>query len=809
MESLWQDLRYSLRMLRKSPGFTAVAVLALALGIGANTAIFSVVNAVLLRPLPYKEPERLVMVWERVARLGLERNIVSPANYLDWQRQNQAFEDMGAYTEAFFNLTDNDGSNPERIAGMIATPSFFDTLGVRPALGRTFLSEEGPDGASASLIKPVIISYSLWQRRFGSDPKVIGQALTLNGGNHPVAGVMPSDFIFSGKKVDAFLPFTPNAEQVKNRRGRYLTVVARLKAGVSLQQAQAEMDAIAARLAEQYPDTNKDAGTNLLLLEEEVFGSIRPALFMLLGAVGFVLLIASANIANLQLVRCTSRRREIAIRTALGATGLRVIRQQLTESLLLALLGGGLGLLLSSWGTGLIIGLNPANVPRIGDVHLDWRVLSFTLVVSILTSAIFGFLPALQTVKTDLNALLKEGGKATSGKSQHRARSALVIAEVALSLVLLLGAGLMIKSFIFLMRVDPGFLADNAVAMDLSLADGFRQPEQGARFFQEVINRVEVLPGVRSAGVTDNLPLSGEDSSRPFTIVGSSPSSFSEKLAAEHRRVSSHYFDAMGITILQGRAFTEGDTDKAPAVVIINEALARRFMPNQEPLGKQLIIDDRPPRQREIVGIVRDVKHFSLDAEAKPEMYVPHLERPWPNMTLVVRATTEDQGGLVAAVRGEVAALDKRIPVANVKRIDQYVAASAGLRRFSMILLGSFAALALILAAIGIYGVMAYTVTQRTHEIGIRVALGAQRRDVLKLVVGQGMILVLVGIVIGLSASFALTRFMKSVLFGVSPTDPVTFIVIPLLFVGVAVMACYIPSRRATKVDPMVALRYE
>jgi predicted permease len=371
------------------------------------------------------------------------------------------------------------------------------------------------------------------------------------------------------------------------------------------------------------------------------------------------------------------------------------------------------------------------------------------------------------------------------------------------------GAGLMIKSFIFLMRVDPGFLADNAVAMDLSLTDGFREPEQRSRFFQEIVNRVEVLPGVRSAGVTNNLPLSGEDSNRPFTIVGSSPSPFSEKLAAEHRRVSSHYFDAMGITILRGRAFTEGDTDKAPAAVIINEALARHFMPNQEPLGKQLIIDDGPPRQREIVGIVRDVKHFSLDAEAKPEMYVPHLERPWPNMTLVVRATMDDQGGLVAAVRGEVAALDKRIPVANVKRIDQYVAASAGLRRFSTILLGSFAALALILAAIGIYGVMAYTVTQRTHEIGVRVALGAQRRDVLKLVIGQGMILVLVGIVIGLSASFALTRFMKSVLFGVSPTDPVTFIVIPLLFVGVAVMACYIPSRRATKVDPMVALRYE
>jgi putative ABC transport system permease protein len=479
------------------------------------------------------------------------------------------------------------------------------------------------------------------------------------------------------------------------------------------------------------------------------------------------------------------------------------------ESVLLAMLGGGLGLPLSSWGTGLIIRLNPANVPRIGEIHFGWRVLGFTLVVSILTGVIFGLLPALQAARTDLQSTLKESGRASSGTSQHHTRGALVIAEVALSLVLLVGAGLMIKSFIFLMRVDPGFQADNTVAMDISLTGRLREPEQRARFFQEVINRVEVLPGVHSAGITNNLPLSGEDSSRSFTIGGSSPSPSSGKLAAQYRRVSSHYFNAMGITVLQGRAFTERDTDNAPAVVIINEALARQFLPNQDPLGKQLLIDDGPPRRREIVGIVRDVKHFSLDAEAKPEMYVPHLERPWPNMTLVVRATTDNHADLVAAVRGEIAALDRSLAVANIKKLDQYVAASAGPRRFSMILLGSFAGLALILAAIGIYGVMAYTVTQRTQEIGIRVALGAQRQDVLKLVVGQGMILVLVGIVIGLSASLALTRFMISLLFGVSPTDPVTYIVIPLLFVSVALIACYIPARRAMKVDPLVALRSE
>ncbi len=804
---MFRDLQYGIRMLRKRPGFTLVVVMALALGIGVNTAIFSVVNAVLLRPLPYKEPGRLVVVWDQVARLGLHRNIVSPANYYDWQRYSQSFESMGAYTEAFFNLTAEDGGSPERIAVVIATPSLLTTLGAYPSVGRAHLPEDGDGAASAD--RPVIISHSLWQRRFGGNPNIVGQTITLNGGRYSVIGVMPSGFMFSGKKIDAFLRFAPDAAQMANRRGRYLTVLARLKPGVTLKQAQADMDAITVNLAQQYPDTNTDRGANISPLEDEVFGAIRPALFMLLGTVGFVLLIASANVANLLLARSSSRRREFALRVALGATRMRIVRQFLTESILLALVGGVLGLLLARWLTKLIVALSPTDIPRISEAGLDGRVLGFTVAVSLLTGVVFGLLPALHVSRPDVRDSLKEGGHTAEVKGRNRARATLVVVEIALSLILLVGAGLMIRTFISLQRVDPGFLTADAVAMDISLPASYRDPQQRARFFQEIIRRTETLPGVSSAGVTDNLPLSGEDASRAFTIVGETSSSSTEKFAAEHRRVSSHYFDAMGVILVRGRPFTEADTDKAPGVVIINEVLARRFMPNVDPLGKQLVIDDGPARPRQIIGVVRDVKHFSLDAEAKPEMYVPHLDRPWPNMTLVVRAATVNPETLVGPVRSEVAVVDRSIPVANVKTLEQYVAASTGPRRFSMFLLGSFAAVALLLAMIGIYGVMSYSVAQRTQEIGIRMALGAKRATVLKLIIGAGLKLILLGVGIGLVGAFVLTRVISSLLYEVSAHDPIVFLGVTVLLAGAALLACLVPALRATRVDPIIALRYE
>jgi putative ABC transport system permease protein len=804
-EDMFQDLKFGVRMLFKNPGFTFVAVAALAFGIGANTAIFSIVNAVVLRPLPYIEPSRLVFVWDRVATLGLNRNIVSPANYFDWEQHNRVFQSMAAYTEAFFNITGDDGDNPERIPAIIATPGFFQTLGVQPIQGRAFLAG---DVGETDAARPVIISHGLWQRRFGGGPNIVGRDVTLNGARYTVVGILGAEFIFSGKKVDAFLPFAWNADEMNNRRGRYLTVIARLKPGTSREQAQSDMDSITGRLASDYPETNRDRGANVVLLEDEVFGNTRLALFVLLGSVGFVLAIACANVANLLLARASARRREIGIRLALGAGRLRIIRQLLTESLLLALLGGVSGLLLAWWSLDLLVALSPARIPRIGDVRLDGRVLGFTLLVSLLTGLIFGLVPALQASRTDLHESLKQGGKATSGWARNRARSVLVIAEVALSLVLLIGAGLMIKSFANLRRVDPGFAPGNNIAMDISLPNSYRPPQKRAAFFRETINRVEALPGVRSAGVTDNLPLSGEDATRTFTLVGASVPA-GGKPAAEHRRISPHYFDAMGAMLLRGRAFTENDTDASADVVIVNEALARRFLSNEDALGKQLIIDDGPPRPREIVGIVQDVKHFSLAMESKPEMYVPQVDRPWPNMTLVVRAATDDPNSLVAAIRNEVAAIDKSIPIANIKTIDQYIAASLGQERFSTFLLGCFAVLASLLAAVGLLGVISYAVTQRTNEIGIRLALGARRGDVLRLVVGQGMVLALVGVGIGTVGALALTRVLANLLYGVSPTDPIIFAGVALLLVTVAFLACYIPARRATKIDPTVALRYE
>jgi len=800
-DEMVQDLRFGLRMLRKQPGFTAVAVMTLALGTGANTAIFSVVNAVLLEPLPFAEAERLVVVWGQRAQFNLPRQTVSPPNYLDWEAQNQSFESIGAYTEGFSVLTG--GEQPERLASLRVTAGLLPTLRVRPLLGRVFLPEEWHPSATGA----VLLSHQLWQRRFAGDPQIVGRSVEINGTSETVIGVLPPDFLISDKQVDIVVPTVFNGRSLANRGGRFLTVIARLKPGVSLPAARAEMGTIARRLEQQYPDANAGHGVNLVPLRDELVGKVRPALLVLCGAVGCLLLISCANVAALLSVRAAARRREMAIRAALGAGRGRVVRQLITESLLLAVAGGAGGWLLARWGVGLLLSVGPADLPRLESLSFDGRVFGFTVVLALATGLLFGLLPALQVARPDLTDALKDGGKgATESAGQRRVRGWLVTAEVALAVVLLVGAGLLLRSFAKLTAVDPGFRPEHVIAADLSLSWGL--DERGwIAFSQQALARVAALPGVRAAGLTHNLPLSGDSSTRAFTLPGR-PLPAGEKPAAEFRRVSPDYFRAMGVALLRGRAFGNQDRADAPGVAIINEALARKFFGAEDPLGKRLLIEDGPPRPREVVGVVGDVRHFGPGIEPTPEMYVPYLDRPYPNLTLVVRADG-DPAGMAAALRREIAALAPALPVANLKTMEQYLAGSVTQQRFSLTLLALFGAVALLLAAVGIYGVMSYSVAQRTHEVGVRLALGARRGDVVRLVVGQGMRLAGLGVALGLVAAFGLTRLMQSLLFGVSATDPVTFAAIPLLLAGVAALACYLPARRASRVDPMAALRHE
>ncbi len=795
------DLRYGARTLWRRPGFTAVTVAALALGVGVTTSIFSVVSAVLLRPLPYGEPERLVVVWDRVARLGLDRNVVSPSNFVDWQRQNSVFERMDAYTEHFFNLGD-DGGRAERVYGMGVTPGFFETLRIRPVRGRGFRRDDAQSSADARPW-PVLVSHGLWQRRFGGDPAVLGRTFTLNGHRAEVIGILPAGFLFLGKRFDVFNAIGFTEEQAQNWRARrWLTVVARLGTGVTLAQAQAGMDLVTARLAEQYPDANQGRGAYLRPLADEIFGEFKPALFLLQAAVALVLLIAATNVANLQLVRSLSRARELATRAALGATRPRLVKQLFVEGLLLAALGGGLGVLFARWGTRFVVALSPVDVPRLSETRTDGAVLLFSLLLVVAVSVVCGLLPALQASRTDLRGALEEGGRSAAG-AQPRLQRALIVAEVSLSLVLLVGAGLLIKSFVRLQRVDPGFLGDAAVAMDLSLSEGHGDPRARARLFEQIVLRVEALPGVRSAGLTTDLPLSGETSTRSFQIVVGGPALASEKVDAEIRSVSTNYFDAMGMTLEKGRGFAPVERD----AIVINETMARRFFPGQDPLGKRLVVEDGPRRPREIVGVIADVRHFGLDAAAPPEMYLSHLDRPWANMTLVVRAAGADPAGLVAGVRRELAAIDQDLPAANVKTIAQYLAGSVARQRFSMRLLGVFAAVALLLAAFGIYGVVAYSVAQRTPELGIRMALGADARDIVRMVLGDGLRPVGIGVALGLAGAFLVTRAMSGLLYEVAAGDPVVFVAVTALLVAVAFLASWLPARRAARVDPVTCVR--
>ncbi|HWO02379.1 MAG TPA: ABC transporter permease [Blastocatellia bacterium] len=818
METFLQDLRYGSRMLLKRPGFTAVAVLALALGIGANSAIFSVVNGVVLRALPYRDPDRLMMVWSvwplLQAQAGTREFPVSAADFTDWRDQNQVFEQIAAFNSQPFNLTGT--GDPEFVGGVSSSASLFRLLGVEARLGRTFLSEEDQPGAG----HVVVISHGLWQRRFGSDPQILGQKLTLNDEPYTVVGVMPPGFQFPRKgempagyqfprQADLYTPLTWTPNQISNRDRNFLAVVARLKPGVAVAQAQSDMDSIAERGKQEYPQYNAHKEISIVPLHQQVIGKVRTALLVLLGAVGFVLLIACANVANLLLARAASRQKEIAIRTALGASRPRVIRQLLTESVLLSLIGGTLGLLLAVWGIDLLLAISPSNLPRVDAVSVDGRVFGFTLAISLLTGILFGLVPAIQASKPDAAEALKEGGRASS-IGHNRFRGALVVSEVALSLVLLIGAGLMIRSFVQLLHSSPGLNPDNVLTLDVGLPRTKYTGPQQAAFFQQVIERMKTLPGVQSAGAIYPLPMSGAEEGTGFIIEGKPDRELGDRRIAGPRWVSPDYFNTMGIALLRGRELSERDGADSPQVVIINEAMAASYFPDEEPLGNRVAFDlkDNQPNWREIVGVVRDVKHSAIDTEPKPEMYFPFTQVPTFFMTLVLR-TTGSPLNLVAAARSEVLAVEKTQPISNVHTMEELLSNSVAQRRFNMLLLSIFAGVALLLAAVGIYGVMSYSVAQRTHELGVRMALGARTSDVLGLIVKQGMTLALIGVGIGLAAAFALTRIMASLLYGVSATDPMTFSVIALLLASIAFVACYLPARRATRVDPMVALRYE
>jgi putative ABC transport system permease protein len=808
MDTLLQDIRFAIRMLMKKPAFTAIAIITLALGVGANTAIFSVVNSVLLEPPPYKEPDRLVWV--------SHKDTFTPADFLDYRDQAQSFEQIAAFVSWGVNLTSK--TEPERVAGALVSSGYFSVLGVSALVGHTFTPEQEQD-ASARF---VVLSHGLWERRFGADVGVVGSAVMLNGESFTVVGVMPRDFRHPrgeaqvwglAKRVVPELPFR-SIDPAQNRQLHYLNVIGRLKPGVAIAEAQVEMETIALRLEQQYPDTNTGDRVTLASMQEHLVGDVKLALMVLLGAVGLVLLIACANVANLMLVRASGRQREIAIRTALGARRGRIIQQLLTESMLMALIGGGLGLLLALWGTDLLISVSPGALPRLRDISLDGSVLAFTLLTSLITGAVFGLAPALQASKPDLNESLKEGSRGTGSLRGARVRNALVVIEMALSLVLLVGAGLLINSFLRLANTDPGFKAEGVLSMRLSLSgDKYQEPEQQAAFYKQLLNRVETLPGVDSAGAIEVAPIFSRGAFYSFIVEGVAQPSAEQRRenSSGFHSISPNYFNAMGTTFLAGRQFNEADTADSAGVVIINQTMADRFWPGESPVGKRIsygVNDDNSPAWVEIVGVVGDVRHVGLDAEAAPEAYMPYPQAPYRFMTVMIR-TTADPASLAGAVRSQVQAIDPQQPVYDFKPMKEVIADSLAKRRLNMLLIGIFATVALVLAAIGIYGVMSYSVTERTREIGIRVALGARMGDVVRLVVRQGMTLALIGIAAGLVAALLLTRLIESLLYKVSATDPVTFVAITLLLAAVAFVACYIPAWRATKVDPMVALRYE
>jgi predicted permease len=805
MQILWQDLRYGARMLLRRHGFTLIAVFTLALGVGANTAIFSVVNSVLLRPLPYPNAGRLMTIWEdHRARNGPVNEWTSPPGFEDWRDQAKSFDHVVAFQGWQPTLTGQ--GDPEQLVGAQVSHDTFAMLGVTPALGRSFSPEEDRRGVESV----VIISHGLWRRRFGADPSLVGKKISLNGESLMVIGVMPAGFnfpIIAG--ADIWRTIQPAFGPRCQRGCITVRVMARLKPDATEAQARAELNSIAARVERQFPDTNTKVGATLVPLHEFLVGPVKTRMQALLVAVGFVLLIACANVANLLLARSATREKEIAIRASLGAGRWRIARQLLSESLLLAVIGGAMGLLLAYWLVDLLVSFSPQGTPRLDEIGIDRRVLGYTTAVTILTGLLFGAAPVWQLFKVDLNQSLRDGGKGLHvARSGRRALSALVVAETALALTLLVGAGLLMRSFIRLQRVDPGFNPRNLLAAVVTLPQaGYPERNQIAPFYTKLLERIRTLPGVRSAAAVSSLPLAGADSDAGFLIEGRPAPQPDQQPVAWVSSVSQDYFRTMGMRLVAGREFTERDDENSPKVVIISEATARRNFPNEDPVGKR-IGNGRPDGWREIVGITADVKHFGLTQDARASMFFPDRQRPSRQMFIVAR-TGADPLSLSSALRGAVAATDKNLAVSNISAMDEVTAQSIGQERFTLLLLGLFSALALSLAVAGIYGVMSYAVAQRTHEIGVRVALGAQTRDVLKLVVTQGMALVSAGVGIGLASSLALTGFMRGLLFGVSAADPMTFAGVAALLALVALVACYVPARRASKVDPMIALRCE
>ncbi len=804
MEILWRDIRYSFRLLFKNPIFACIAVLALALGIGATSTIFSVVMSVLVRELPYRQTDRLVYIGSRNQGLGISQGFLSTSDVVDYPERSKSFEQFAAYTGWPINLMNTD--RPERLEGMLVTTNFFQALGVSTLHGRPFAAEEGVEGRD----HVVILSYGLWQRRFAGDPFVIGKTLTLDAGGSnefTVVGVMPAEFQFP-VNTDLWMPEDYQPPK-KRRNARFIRAIARLKSGVTGHQAQQEMDAIASVLAQQYPETNSGWNLTLTPFREHLFGKADTALLMLLGAVASLLLIACADVANLQLARAASRQREIALRVALGASRRQIIRQLLTENLVLAIMGGSLGLLLTVWGVRILRAFGPASIPRLNEVSVNASILVFTTALTLLTGFLFGLVPALQLSKVNTSETLKECGR-TSGASpgRNQIRNILIVSQVALAVILLTGAGLFIESFYRLSEVSPGFNTDHVLAMTISLTTANYSEDQRASFFQEVIRRTDSLPGVVLAGVTSHLPLSGRTVNLPFSIEGRGSSDATSPLDADIRVISPDYFQTIGIPLKKGRHFTQQDTSTVPGVVIINESCAHRFFGGQDPFGQRLTVGPSLFKG-EIVGVVGDVKHRGLETEVRPEIYIPYLQQMiWPVMNLVVR-TSAEASTLAPAVRGEIQAINKNQPIFNVNTMEQMLSDSLAERRFNMLLLIIFAAVALVLAIGGLYGVMAYFVTQRTHEIGVRIALGAQTRNILVMVVGHGMILILCGDVLGLVGAFAATRTISSLLYGVSTTDPLIHTGVIILLALVALMACYFPARRAARTDPAVVLRNE
>jgi putative ABC transport system permease protein len=815
MNSLLQDLRYAVRQLRKSLGFTAVAVITLALGIGANTSIFSVVNGVLLRPLAFKDPDRLVRVWHvppAKSFPGMTKFAVSAANYLDWERQNHVFEGMAIYSFHGFTLTGSD--KPEQIDACSATSGFFSTLGVQPMLGRVFLPEEDQPGHA----DVVVLSHRFWQEHFGSNPGIVGHDIKMDGRSILVAGVMPASFQFP-EFAQMWTPMAWTDQEKAVRGEHHSVVVARLKPGVDLKRAQAEMNTISSRLEQQYPEDNKGWGAVVVPLHDDLVNDVRPALLVLLGAVGFVLLIASVNVANLGLARTFSRQKEIAIRTALGATSVRVLRQVLTESVLIALVGGALGLTFAHAGIRLIMAFLADKLPRSIEVGLDLKVLAFTAVISIVAGILAGVLPAVRLTRGDVNQSLKQGlGRTDSDSSGQRTRSVLVVSEVALSLILLVGAGLMIRSFQMLHGVNPGFDSRNVLTMTAMVSRAkFPVAAQQIAFFEQVLQRVRTLPGVEAAGVGDDIPLDNQGSHQPVAIEGRPTLPMSEQPEVDVRLISPGYMSALHIPILRGRDLTDTDLAGRPGVILVSESMARQFWPGEDAIGKRLTLTFYPGVVREVVGIVGDVKLDSLD-ETRPStaLYFPldQVSVPanggWSSfpMTLVVRSASGSTG-LVSAVSNAVHEVDREMPLRDIQTIDDLIANSLTQQRFNMLLLGAFSGLALLLAAVGIYSVLSYSVKRSVREIGIRLALGARLGDVLRMVVFEGMKPTLLGVAIGAGGALVLGRLLSGLIYGVKPTDPLTFVAVAFLLTLIALVASTIPAYRATKVDPLVALRYE